>query len=485
MDLHAQRYYLVGMKGTGMASLAVLLIRMGCQVSGCDTDEVFFTDALLDREGLRCDNGFSADLLKSDTTTVIYSSAYTQETPILRAAKERNLNLHSYPEFIALLSRRQDSYAVAGTHGKTTTCSVASHLLREATNSSFPFYAVYGSSQAGLKDYPYYGCECALFEACEYQDHFLRYTLRSVLVTSIEHDHPDYFHSLDEVQKSFEKLVDNLLGGGIFIYCADDEGASALAAYVLRHRKDLSVIAYGFTAPPPFRITKQKDDRYTLALLPDLPFTVQAKASALVCDHVGALVLSLAMLLDRPQPKLYIQDQGLITDEVLPTMTALLSRHLGSYTACTGRTEVLFEENGVVYIDDYAHHPSEIHTSLEEVRKRYPRHKILVIFCPHTASRTLAFREQFVQQLSQCDALVMQATYASAREDGPQGEDPAKELALFINQSLIQCLYAKDDEAAMDAALLWLQEGWLCITMGAGNNRSLSTAIASRRRSLP
>lgn len=484
MNLQTQRWYLVGMKGTGMASLAVLLAHMGCRVRGCDRDEIFFTDTLLTKEGLICDVGFTEALLEDDTTSVIYSSAYPLTTPILQAAKERNLPLYSYPAFIALLTKRQDSYAVAGTHGKTTTCSVASHLLGQATSSEFPFYAVYGSSQTGLERYPYYGSECALFEACEYQDHFLSYDLRAVLVTSIEYDHPDYFQSINHVKRSFETLVSNLRGGGIFIYCSDDEGASALSVYVLSHRKDITTIAYGFSAPGPFRIMKKGPDAYTLAVLPDLPFTVQAKAKALVCDHIGALVLSLAMILDRPEPKLYVRDQGLITDEVLPTLVASLSRHLRSYTACTGRTEVLFAQDGVVYIDDYAHHPSEIRTSLEEVRARYPHYKVLVVFSPHTASRTIAFYNQFAEELALCDALVVQATYPSARGDGPSGEDPAEAIVRQVaSHPMNHCVYAKDEETAEAFASLWLQEQWLCITMGAGNNRGLCARIAHRRRS--
>ena len=480
MQASGTQIFLVGIKGTGMSSLALLLQRWGFSVCGCDTDEVFSTDAVLKEAGIAVFEGFEASLLPPDTKEVIYSSAYSETLPILREARNRSLPLSTYPQYLAHLSKQQDSYAVAGTHGKTTTCSVATHLLLQACEGRFPFYAIYGAPQKEIAE----GRECALIEACEYQDHFHSYSLRGALVTSVEYDHPDYFSSKEQVMKSFEALVDNLQGGGFLIYCSDDPGAKALGSYAKQTRPDLSVLSYGFSSDGPFSIKQVAGGQYTLDLLKDLPFTVTSHARALVDDHVGALVLSIAMVLDRPEPKLYVENKGLITDEVLPTLVSLFLPHLAGYQGCKGRTEELFREGGIIYLDDYAHHPSEIKTSLEELRLRYPGYSLLVLFSAHTASRTTALLDQFADVLAHCDKLIVQNTYASARHDGSADDESSLRLFSLLRKTMGDGVaYAPSNEVATAIASAWLQERWLCITMGAGNNRSLGPQIAEIRRS--
>jgi len=472
--------FLVGIKGTGMSSLALLLQRWGFSVCGCDTAEIFSSDAVLQEAGIAVFEGFEASVLPLDAKEVIYSSAYSEALPILQEARKRSLPLSTYPQYLAYLSKQQDSYAVAGTHGKTTTCSVATHLLQQACEGQFPFYAIYGAPQKETAG----GRECALFEACEYQDHFHSYSLRGVLVISVEYDHPDYFSSEAQVMKSFETLVDNLQGGGFLIYCSDDSGAKALGSYAKHTRPDLSVLSYGFSSDGPFSIKEVAGGRYTLDLLKDLPFTVTSHARALVDDHVGALVLSLAMVLDRPEPKLYVENKGLITDEVLPTLVSLFLPHLAKYQGCKGRTEELFRAGRVIYLDDYAHHPSEIRTSLEEIHLRYPGYPLLVVFSAHTASRTNALLHQFAEVLATCDRLIVQNTYASARNDGSADDESSLRLFSLLRETMgDRVAFAPSDESATEIASTWLQERWLCITMGAGNNRSLGPQIAEIRRS--
>ena len=488
MEMREESCYLVGIKGTGMANLALLLMRMGASVRGCDVQETFLTDLSLHRGGIVVDTGFDPAHLSGSATMVIHSSAYHRDLPILQAAEAKHIPLYSYPEFLALLSTKQDSYAVAGTHGKTTTTSVAAHILKEASEGDFPFYALYGSSALNQEDALYQGSECALFEACEYQDHFLSYHLRGVLVTCIEYDHPDYFADLDAVKASFRRLVDKLEKGGMLIVCSDDREARELLSYARRTRSDLTLLEYGFTAPGPFRILENPDSTFSLSLLPEYSFALSVHAKALVLDHIGAVVLALSVLLDRPKPRLYLQDKGLLSDEVLPSVTSLLMSQLASFPGCRARTEVLAEEGGVVYVDDYAHHPSEILTSLEELRSAYPHSKQLVLFCPHTASRTKAFLSSFASALAQADALIIQSTYASARQDSCAVEDTSALLLEAVQEAIgtsgKPVAYAKDDQACVELAGLWLQERWLCITMGAGNNRPLGPHIAAFRRSL-
>ncbi len=495
MDFSGRKVYFIGIKGTGMASLAILLKASGALVSGCDVAEKFTTDELLLSHGIIVHEGFCPSLLDADVDMVIHSTAYMQPMPILLEAANLALVVYSYPQFLAYLSTLSDSYAVAGTHGKTTTVALVSYLLSTGTLTSFPFYSIFGSTVKDISQPFYQGSDSALFEACEYQDHFLSYHLRGALVTNIELDHPDYFSSVREVQKSFEAFVDNLASGGFLICCSDDHGAKNLASYARRERADLTVMTYGFDDKGPFRIIKKSyEDAYTLSCLDSYSFPLPVQERVLVGNHIGAIVLALAMILDRENPKLYLESGTLITAEIIPTLTGMLSKKLLSFPGVVGRCEIMKEEGGVLYFDDYAHHPTEIITTLGELHSRYRNRPILVIFAPHTASRTKAFLKDFALALGMADRVIIQRCYGSARNDNAaEGEqDMGKVLSLALSERIMRttrcrlqaCVYAQDDDETVAIASGWLQPQDLCITMGAGNNRALTERIAQTRRSL-
>ncbi len=495
MNFSGRKVYFVGIKGTGMASLAILLKATGAQVSGCDVAEKFTTDSLLSTHGIIVHEGFSASLVDCDADMVIHSTAYQLTIPILLEATSLGLDVYSYPQFLSYLSTLSDSYAVAGTHGKTTTVALTSYLLSTGTLTTFPFYSIFGSTVKGLSQPFYQGSDSALFEACEYQDHFLSYHLRGALVTNIELDHPDYFSSVRDVQKSFETFVDNLARGGFLICCSDDHGAKNLASYARRVRADLTVMTYGFDDAGPFRIIKKSyEDAYTLSCLDAFSFPLAVQERFLVGNQIGSVVLAIAMILDRENPKLYMESGTLITAEIIPTLAGMLSKKLFSFPGVVGRCEIMKEEGGVLYFDDYAHHPTEIITILGELHSRYPNRPILVIFAPHTASRTKTFLKDFVLALGMADRLIMQSCYGSARHDSTfeAGEDMGKVLAHALSERIMRTtrcrlqasVYALSDEEAVAIASGWLQPQDLCITMGAGNNRALTERIAQGRRSL-
>ena len=493
MDFAHKKIFLVGIKGTGMASLAVLLHKTGANVSGCDSPEIFSTDILLAENKIPVISGFSISSLPASTDIVIHSSAYQRTLPILQEAERIGLEIYSYPEFLALLSKENDSYAVAGTHGKTTTTAVASYLLASLGSHDFPFYSIYGSNLQGESSLPYQGNDVALFEACEYQDHFLSYSLRGALVTNVDFDHPDYFHDLAHVQESFEKFVVNIRPNGFLICCNDDPGAKKLAQYCRDRRPDLALMTYGFNDNGPFWIKKNHwDGQYTLSCLGGRSFSLPPLSGPLLDDYIGGAVLALAIMLDRPQVKLYLDDSQIISEEAIPSVAGMLAGRLVSFPGCVGRSEVMLEEDGITYIDDYAHHPMEIQATIDMLHIKYPQRPLTVLFCPHTASRTKALLKDFVIALSLADKVVIQHSYASARNDADLSEDPAillkKNLSTHIMRTYrcrLQVVgYAPDDETAVSMMSAWLQPGDLCITMGAGNNRLLGSRIAQASRSL-
>ncbi|MFA5448701.1 MAG: Mur ligase domain-containing protein [Sphaerochaeta sp.] len=461
--------YLVGIKGTGMASLAALLKAMGYQVAGCDVSERFSTDALLTAAQIPVDVGFSKELLGSDVNLVIHSSAYGPTTPILRAAAQRKIKTISYPDYVAHLSKQQPSWAVAATHGKTTTVSVATHLL-DSLQEPLPFYALYGGQLTDRDTVTYRGDEIALFEACEYQDHFLSYQLDGLLLICIEWEHVDYFANLEAVMASFRALVNNLRSGATLIYNADDANVQEVVTWAHIHRPDLVIVGYGRSVQGPYQISVDESGTYTLGGVAHLPLPMTVSDTNLIADHVGALILSSYMLASH-RAKDPIES------------LSLLAEHLGSYRGVVGRLEVMAIEGSVIFIDDYAHHPSEITTSLNEVRRRYPDHTILVIFSPHTASRTTALMDGFVSALEEADSLIIQTTFASARADTAD-IDPAIELFSRLEASKTHHVsLASTDDEVVSQAMGWLQERSVCITMGAGNNRKVTGQILERMRS--
>lgn len=482
-------YYMVGIKGTGMASLSVLLSEMGGLVRGCDTAEVFSTDALLAQNHIFADVGFEAANLPLETDVVIFSTAYLPSTPILAEATRRGKEMYSYVEFLAKLTKERDSYVVCGTHGKTTVTAATSFLLSQGKRTSYPFFSVFGSNLVGRARMFCQGKEYFLLEGCEYQDHFLRYRTRGALVTAVEWDHPDYFKDEKAVYESFLKFCSGIEKGGFCVICVDGTQTRHLASSLAKKRADIRIIPYGFSHRGPLRIRPFVGGGYTVDLI-EMPYHFPVSSQAWVDDFVGAAILATAMLLDAKDVKLYLPENSLVTDEAFPSVLSSMLSDLAGYPGTIGRMEVTGEEGEITYIDDYAHHPTQIRVVLESLRLTYRNRHILVVFRPHTVSRTTALFSEFVTALSFADKLIIQNTYASARGDGDVQGNSSENLAKALQERMLThyhiplqaVIFAKDDEEAIEIANSWLLPGDLCVTMGAGNNRHLADSIRDRRR---
>ncbi|PKL11210.1 MAG: hypothetical protein CVV52_14720, partial [Spirochaetae bacterium HGW-Spirochaetae-8] len=411
--------YFLGIKGSGMASLAVLAKRAGAKVAGCDSPEVFPTDFLLAQAGIVW-QPWNEALLPQDADLVIHSTAYKPDShPLLLEAAEAGKPIYSYPEFLALISQHADCYGIAGTHGKTTSAGCVSSILQP---TGIPFFSLYGASlQAPTTQTVLTGAEVGILEACEYQDHFLLYDLKGLLVTNIEFDHPDYFLDVEAVYASFQKLSAKLPTGGFLVCGTDSERSKALAASVRDSRPDLVVVTFGTGRGNDFRMIDYERTlgESTFQIDPLEGYFCSRLAGEPLClDIVGASILSACIILSQVGR---LDMNTLETDPVLPA----LLHEAASFAGCTGRMEIMAEESGVVFIDDYAHHPTEIAVTMTSLRQQFPGRRLVVVFCPHTYSRTMALYEGFVQTLSQADVLVVQETYASARKDGPADSQPS------------------------------------------------------------
>lgn len=455
--------YFTGIKGTGMSHLACLLAQCGNRVEGEDVSEDFFTSALLD--GIRI-NPLSTGC-PDDADVLIYSSSHERLSTVENARK-KGIRTLSYPEAIAELSKKRICAGISGTHGKTTTCAAADWILRKAGS---PCSAVYGSFLQSDTSLWHGGDEGLLVEACEYRDHFLLYSLDVLVVTSIAFDHPDWFEDLGAVRKSFSERVRRLERNATVIYSSRLERQ---ARDWKSERPDVTFISCGPAGD--FRLEERADSSRSLSGLAS-SFTSDEKNLQILYDYAYALLASSALMLK-------IEGQE-VTESTIRLKADGLIGFLSSFPGVTARQEKLLEKDGVIFIDDYAHHPDEIRVCLDSLRRKYPSHRIVALFMPHTASRTESLMKDFVNVLSGFDAVFIQPVYASARADGGNADSSAK---LYENLTrrvfrtfygrLAVVSYVKSDQEAVSSLSSFLKSGDVLVTLGAGDNRKLIGRIA-------
>lgn len=442
-----------------MSHLASYLRLRGNSVSGADVEEDFYTARLLD--GIHIQP--LAEPLPDGVDQVVYSTAYEKKgLPSVVQAKERGIPLYTYPEYLALLSSGMLTAGISGTHGKSTTTATAAYLIRSL---GLPGGAVYGSFLCDSAPVVNNGPDFLVLEACEYQEHFLLYDLDILLVTNIAFDHPDCFESLADVRESFRMRVIAMKQGGIVIY---NSSVSRLADNWKAERPDLTFIKYGSGL---FSVVKSLDG-YTVSGGQVSSFTTDDRNHDILNDYLGGTMVAAAAAMRAAGE--------LVTEESLLSRVNEYLPYLSSFPGLSARCELVAQSGDIRFIDDYAHHPDEITVCLDNLRKRYPGSRLVVLFMPHTASRTIALMKEFVSSLSKADAVFIESSYASARGDMAE-DDPAAELYRRLERRVMRTFYGRlavtsyvpDKESAAAVTASFLQDGDVCITMGAGDNRAL------------
>lgn len=462
-DLRDQAIHLTGVKGTGVAALAEILVGEGARVSGSDGAETYYTDELLARVAVVPQVGFAAEHVPHDATLLIYSAAYGPENPERREAERRGIPQMSYAEALGSFSRDRLSMAVSGVHGKTSVTAMAGTLV---TGSGLPVTVVAGSAvpsfggSATLRE----GDRLLIAETCEYRRHFLEFTPDVLLLTSVESDHQDYYPTLEEILSAFEEFGGNLRQEGALVYCHDDAGAREIARRVGTSRRDISLVPYGFTAPEPWRCTSRRIESsaqvFTL-LGPDgrdEPWRLPVPGRHMVANAAGALAALTEMI------RRYAPEPG---NPVLPSTQ--WRRRLATFRGTRRRSEVVAETAGITIIDDYAHHPTAIAGTLAGFREFYPGRRIVVDFMSHTWSRTAALLDDFGPALAPADMVVLNDIYASAREENHTGLT-GEILFQAVAATHPRVVYQPDFEKAARFLVRTLRAGDVFVTMGAGDN---------------
>lgn len=471
--MSGRRIHLVGAKGTGMAALAEILAARGALLSGSDVAETFQTQEILDRLGLRPGVGFAADGLPADTDWVIHSAAYERDAnPQLLAAAARGIPLSSYPEALGELSRGATSVAIAGVHGKTTTAALCG-LLTAALELPATVLTATGVPNFGGGATLQRGAAYLVAETCEYRNHFANFHARHLVVTTVELEHVDAFPTHAAVVAAFVGFAASLPPGGSLIYCADDPGAAEVAAAAARRRPGLRLRPYGERAAGPLRITgvtlAPGATRFRLACLPQ-PLTLRVAGRHNTANAAAAVAVA-ALLLEA---------EGRALDA--PAQAAV-RRALAAYRGGKRRTELIGECRGVLILDDYAHHPTELTATLAGLRAFYPGRRIVVDFMSHTISRTMALLAGFGASFAAADEVLLHPAYGSAREEGAGAAARAgRALWRAVAQRHPRARYCETLAAAAAYLAATLRRGDLLVTMGAGDNWRVAHDVLRRLR---
>ncbi len=439
------RVHVIGIGGAGLSAIARILLERGCVVSGSDMQSSEITEQLA-ADGARVFQGHAASHVQGVDLALATSAVGDNHIEVV-AAKALGIPVFRRKSFMRSLLHGCDTIAVAGAHGKTTTTSMIIHILESAGVS--PSYIVGGSMGATGKNAAL-GCgDSFVIEADEYGNMFHGLDPNLAVVTTVEHDHPDFFETPDDLTRAFERFVNLIAGDGILVACADDPGARRLAES--RRREGCAVRTYGVDAA---------DADWRAA---DLDFSGSSTRFTVERNGVAQGEVSLGV------PGLH---------NVLNALAALAAAYergvsvkqgaaaLGSFVATARRFEIRGVRDGVVVVDDYAHHPTEIKVNLQAARWRYPQHQIWAIWQPHTFSRIKQFWSEFLAAFEQADQVLVTPIYA-ARESPIAGVTSAALVAEM--QSRQPAAYAPTFDLAVDRLRRSLRAPAVVLIFSAGD----------------
>ncbi len=403
-----------------MSALALSLFQLGEVVMGSDNDKHYFTEETLIKYDIKILTFDKNNIIDNSNATFIIGYAYGEENEEVSYIFENNLKYFYYGDFINTYFHGI-KIGVSGTHGKTTTTSLLTHMLENDKVS-----AIIGDGTGkGTTDYKFF-----VFEACEYKMHFLHYDYDFLIINNIDYDHPDYFNNLEEVINAFQKAA---MKAQVLIINNDDISSqniihSRKVTFGLNHSSDVKG-----------EIIEKNNNGYLLKVVinhQDYLFEVPFTGEHMIYNFLAALTAY------------YINNEDISS----------IQDKISSFQKPRRRQEEYYKNSNII-IDDYAHHPTEIKATLLAVKQKYPTHHIFVVFQPHTYSRTIFLNQEFRNCFTLADEVYIAPTFTSAREE----KDLLKDQ--IVNNVFDQyCLYNENT-----LAYFLTMENSVIIFMGAGD----------------
>jgi UDP-N-acetylmuramate--alanine ligase len=447
-----QHIHFIGIGGTGLSAIARVLLQRGYTVSGSDKASNATTQAL-QNEGATVYAGHAADHVQG-ADAVIATSAVPDSHIEIKAAQQQQIPVFRRSDAIAEIMRGSLNIAIAGTHGKTTTTSMTVHLLQ--STGLDPTYIVGGVMANTGTNAAVGSGDAFVIEADEYGHMFHGLQPHLAVLTSVEYDHPDFFTSREALNTSFEQFVNLLPDDGLLIACADDPRARSLAQQ--RRMKNQPAITYGLASHP----DADADWQATNLVYADDLLSYDIRHNSDIITRVTLQVPGEHNVLNSLAALIVAVQQGADIQQAAEAL-----RHFRG----TGRRfDVRFDEGQIAVIDDYAHHPTAIRTTIQAARQRYPDRALWAVWQPHTYSRTRHLWDAFLHAFDDAQHVVITGIYASR-----EAHDPSVSILDFIRQMTHPSVHhtpALDD--AVDLLRAQVEAPAVILVMSAGDAPHIS-----------
>ena len=360
-------YYFIGIKGSGMASLATILSDLGYQVEGSDIEKHFFTEEGLLQRNIKI-NKYDESNIKEGLIIVKGASIKEDNIELIKARK-LNLEILEYNEMVGKLTDMFKTICICGCHGKTTTTTMLEQGLGSILKMN---YLIGDGTGYANKENKFFA-----LESCEYQRHFLKYNPYYTIITNVDLDHVDYYKDLEDIKEAYSEFANKTKK--MVIACGDDENTRDL-----KINKD--IIYYG--------INDNNDVIAKNILYKDNGTSFDVVIKNKLYYHYDLPIYGVHQVLDF---------LSVVTVSYLENIKGdILQENLANFTGAKRRFHITKINNNII-IDDYAHHPNEVKATINSVKQKYPDKKIVVIFQPHTFSRTKAFYKDFIEIFKKAD----------------------------------------------------------------------------------
>ena len=440
-----QHVHFVGVGGIGMSGIAEVLLNMGFRVSGSDLRRSDVT-ARLESLGAKIYEGHAAEHV-SGAHVVVRSTAVRGDNPEVLEARRRSIPVIPRAEMLGELMRlKPHTVAVAGSHGKTTTTSMVATVL---ANAGLDPTVVVGGVVGAMGSNARLGkSDLMVVEADESDRSFLMLSPTFAVVTNIDREHMDHYSDMDDVRKSFADFGNKVPFYGASVLCLDDPHVQAVIPEVVRRRITYGLSAQADIAAREVRYDKQFGSIYQARLMGEPVGEVSLRVPGLHNIYNSLAAIAIGLELEVP----------------FETITKALSE----FTGVNRRFQFKGEAGGVIVVDDYGHHPTEIRATLVAAKLGSAGRRMVVLFQPHRYTRTQDLMDEFARSFNNADVLMVTDIYAASEDpiEGVSGESLVEAVTRFGHKD---ARHAGSVEEATRALLEEVRENDMVITLGAGN----------------